>query len=301
MKKDYVLGLSEEGFHRIAYTEWGIENHSSVPVICVHGLTRNSRDFDSLASYLMKYNHLVFCPDIVGRGDSDWLKNPLHYTYEQYVADMNALIARTQAKRVDWIGTSMGGIIGMYLAAQTHSPIRKLILNDVGPQISVSALSRLAKYAGREPHFVSIDEAKNYFKRIYADFGDLSDAEWQKFTEDSVREVSPNVYVTKLDQGIKIAQAKSKFAWKALMHPMKALEGTLFDVNLWDIFRKIKCPVLVIHGQKSDILVPATIQKMKAIHPDTELLTVQNAGHAPALLKEEQHVFITEWLNREIS
>src|SRR5579864_3072417 len=118
MKQDYILGLSEEGFHRVAFTEWGQPNNTNTPILCIHGLTRNGRDFDSLASFLTYYGAHVYCPDIVGRGESDWLKNPIHYTYEQYIADMNVLIARTGATQVDWVGTSLGGLMGMILAAQ---------------------------------------------------------------------------------------------------------------------------------------------------------------------------------------
>src|SRR3990167_1179459 len=126
MKQDYFLGLSEQGFHRVAYFEWGAPNPTLPPVICANGLTRNSHDFDSLATYMTYLGRHLFCPDIVGRGDSDWMKNPLHYTYEQYLADMNAMIVRTGARAVDWVGTSLGGLIGMILAAQPNSPIRRL-------------------------------------------------------------------------------------------------------------------------------------------------------------------------------
>lgn len=298
MKKDYVLGLSEEGFHRFSYQEWGIANNPDIPIICVHGFTRNSHDFDDLAAYLAQRSRHVFCPDVVGRGDSDWLSNPLHYTYEQYIADMGVMIARTEAREVDWIGTSMGGLIGMFLAAQAKSPIRRLVLNDIGPQISAKAISRLAKYTGRDPSFSSIAEAKTYFQRIYADFGELTEAQWLKFTQNSVREIAPGQYSVKLDQGIKVAQTKSQFAWKLLLHPLKALEGALFDINLWDIWRKVTCPVLVIHGKKSDLLVPETIKKMQANH-DVEVLTIENAGHAPALLNLFEQEYIADWLDRK--
>lgn len=296
MKKDYFLGLSEEGFHKVAYIEWG-QASSQPPIICVHGLTRNSRDFDDLASYLSSAGRQVFCPDVVGRGDSDWLKNPLHYTYEQYLADMNAMIARTCATEVDWIGTSMGGLLGMMLAAVPNSPIKRLVLNDVGPQISTKALARLSKYVGREPDFSSVDAAKAYFKSIYADFGNLTEAQWDKLTATSIHQVAPNKFISKLDHGVKITPTKSKIAWDVLLHPHKALEGTLFDIDLWQIWRKVTCPVLVIHGQNSNILQPATIQKMQQIHPHTEVIDIPNTGHAPALLDEEQHVIINHFLS----
>jgi pimeloyl-ACP methyl ester carboxylesterase len=298
MKKDYFMGLSEEGFHRVAYTEWGSSGDNRNPIICVHGLTRNGRDFDALADYLSNQGRHLFCPDIVGRGDSDWLKDPLHYTYEQYIADMNALIARTQARQIDWIGTSMGGLIGMIMASLPNSPIRRLVMNDVGPQIPVKAISRLSKYAGKDPEFSSIEEAKKYLRTIYADFGSLTDEQWHKFTETSIRETSPGKFSTKIDHGIKRSPAKSKLAWKILLNPHKALEGTLFDVDLWQLWRKVTCPVLVIHGARSDLLLPDIIRKMQSLHANMEVLEVPDAGHAPALQNPEQLEAIHQWLNR---
>lgn len=299
MKKGYFLGLSEEGFHHIAYSEWSgsASHHTPEPLICAHGLTRNSRDFDTLAAYISSRGQAVFCPDIVGRGDSDWLKNPLHYTYEQYLADMNGMITRTGATQVDWLGTSLGGLLGMVLASQPNTPIKRLILNDIGPQIPTKGLMRLSAYAGKDPDFTSIEEAKRYYKKVMADIGDLTDAQWQIITENTIREVSPGKYIAKTDHGVKLSQAKSKLAWKAVMHPFKAFEGSLFDVDLWHIWRKVTCPVLLIHGKKSDILLPSIIRKMCTIHPDTEIMEIDDAGHAPALLNTAQHEMIFKWLN----
>lgn len=298
MKRDYFLGLSEEGFHKVAYTEWGMPNNTNTPIICVHGLTRNGHDFDALAEYLTYVGGHVFCPDIVGRGDSDWLKNPYHYTYEQYIADMNVMIAKTQAKQVDLIGTSMGGLIGMIIASMAKSPLRRLILNDVGPQIPVKGIHRLSKYAGRDPDFADIEEAKNYFKTIYADFGNLSEAQWQTLTENSIHEIISGKFATKIDHGIKMMATKSSIAWQAILHPHKALEGTLFDINLWHIWRNVTCPVLIIHGKKSDILLPSIIEKMQKIHPEVEVVEIPDAGHAPALLDPKEHELIYRWLAR---
>lgn len=296
MKQDHFLGLSEEGFHRVAYLEWGQPTNSETSLICVHSLTRNSHDFDPLAEYLADRGHHVFCPDIVGRGDSGWLKNPLHYTYEQYLADMNTLIARTQAKQIDWMGTSMGGLIGILLASQPHSPIRRLILNDIGPQIPVKGLARLARYAGRDPDFASVEEAKRYFKTIYAECGTLSDENWQHITENSIRAVAPNKYISKIDHGIKVTPAKSKIAWQSLLHPHKAFEGTVFDVDLWSFWRKVSCPVLVLHGTQSDILTKPIIEKMKQSHPAVEVIDIPDTGHAPALFDAVHHEMIDKWL-----
>jgi pimeloyl-ACP methyl ester carboxylesterase len=298
MKKGHFLGISEEGFHRIAYTEWGKESPRA-PIICVHGLTRQGRDFDSLANYLSERGHHLFCPDIVGRGDSDWLKNPLHYTYEQYIADMTALIARTQKDEITWIGTSMGGLIGMFLSAQTQSPIKRLILNDVGPSIPIQAVMRISKYMGMDPEFSSVTEAKNYYKNIYQDYGELSEDDWTSFTEHSICEIAPQKFISKLDPQIKFSfPTKSQIAWQAILHPLKTLEGGLFDIDLWHIFRKVSCPILIIHGNRSDLLLTETILKMKDIHPNVEVIDVPNAGHAPLLKEAIYQEMIFAWIEK---
>lgn len=298
MKKDYFLGLSEEGFHRVVYSEWGEFDNTQLPIICVHGLTRNRHDFDDLAKYLSDKGNHVFCPDIVGRGDSDWFKNPLHYTYEQYISDMTGMIARVHKERVNWIGSSMGGLLGMFLASMSNSPIERLVINDIGPQIPAKGIARLAKYAGKEPEFSSILEAKNYFKSVYTGFGNLSDEQWLTLTKNSIREISPGKFAAKLDPGVKIMPAKSKIAWRALMHPLKALEGTFFDIDLWPIWHNVSCPVLVIHGRMSDLLTPPIIEKMQKSHGNIDVVEVDDAGHAPALLDPQQHELIYQWLRK---
>ena len=301
MKKHSFLGASEEGFHHVAYTEWGSESPELPTVICVHGYTRNGRDFDALASYLSLHQRHVFCPDIVGRGDSSWLKKHHHYNFPQYVADMNALIARTRAQHIDWIGTSMGGIIGMMLAALPNSPIRRLILNDVGPQIPIHGLRRLAKYIGNEPNFKSMDEAKEYFKANYKEFGIRNEDQWTTFTEHSVEQRAPNVFAVKVDPGVKNPKSTLQMVSDFFHHPHRSLEGILYDVDLWAVWKKIRCPVLVIHGVHSDLLTTPIIKRMQRSHEHTYLYEIENAGHAPALLDSEEHEEIYHWLNTKIA
>lgn len=297
MKQDYVLCASEEGFHRIAYTEWGTTTSDSSAVVCVHGLTRNSRDFDALANYLSSQGHHVFCPDVVGRGDSDWLKNASQYNFKRYLTDMNILISRTGAKHIDWVGTSMGGLIGIMMAALPNTPIRHLILNDVSPQVPIQALWHLAKYVGKDPVFATKEQAKAYYKTVYAEFGDLTEEQWDYFTDHSVTEQAPGVFISKLDPNIH----EPKFCWQTIKdffcHPHKALEGILFDVDLWEFWKSIQCPVLVIRGQRSNLLLPEHIHKMKRTHSQVDLLEIENAGHAPALLDPDQHEAIRSWLS----
>lgn len=296
MKIDYYLGLSEEGFHRILYSEWGTPNPLKTPIICVHGLTRNRLDFDKLAAYLSERNFHLFCPDMVGRGDSDWMKNPIHYTYEQYINDCQGMINYSQAKSVDWIGTSMGGIIGMVLASLPHSPIKRLILNDVGPQIALKGLTRLLTYTHQYPIFASIEEAKAYFQKVLNTMGPLSDADWEQITKNSVRETESKHFQLKIDPKINSTSIKSKIAWNSILHPHKTLEGVFFDVDLWYIWKTVQCPTLVIHGKDSDILLPSTIKKMQQTHPHVDVVEIDATGHAPALWHQPQHEMIYQWL-----
>ncbi len=290
------MGVSPEGFHRVAYTEWGSYAPQLPTVICVHGLTRNSRDFDGLAGYLSNKDRYVLCPDVVGRGESSWFTNPSNYTFPQYIADMNALIARSGADTIDWVGTSMGGLIGMMMAAIPNSPIRRLVLNDIGPQIPIVGLKRLAKYAGKDPVFHTITEAKNYFKLNYEQFGELTEQQWDELTKHSIKYLPPNLHTINVDPGIRHPKSGFQLFIDILKHPHKSLEGICFDVDLWSIWQKIRCPVLVIHGKRSDLLTEEIIIKMRQTHPYIEVYNIENAGHAPALLEEKTQEFIYNWL-----
>lgn len=296
MKTNYFLGASTDGFHRVAYTEWGQPTPTNPTLFCVHGLLRNRHDFDALANFLSQQGRHVFCPDMAGRGDSDWFKNPQHYTFEQYIADMTCLIARSSATEIDWIGTSMGGLIGMLIAAQPNSPIRRLVLNDVGPQVPLHGLRRLAKYADMGITFANKEEAKQYYKTIYADFGDLTESQWIEFTEHSIKLGADGKYTAKCDPNITHNKTHTQFMWELVHHPHKTLEGIWFDIDLWAIWRLITCPVLVIHGRHSDILLSEHIAKMQQIHPKTDLIEIENAGHAPALQALAEHEKIKNWL-----
>lgn len=297
MQTETLLGLSEAGFHRIVYTEWG--NPTTIPpVICVHGLTRNRHDFDSLSYSLSNQGLHLYCPDIAGRGDSDWLKEAAHYNFPQYCQDMNALIARTASPDIYWIGTSMGGLIGMMLAGMPDSPIKKLVLNDIGPFVSSGAMLRITWYARRKKVFSSLKKALKYYKRIYADFGPLSETEWQDLVTNSIYEIKPGKFTSKMDPKVTANSSVGKAILKMLCHPIKTLTGTIFEVDLWKIWEKITCPVLVIHGKRSDVLRADTIEKMRTTHPELEVLEVEDAGHAPALLDITQQQIIYDWLTR---
>ena len=185
MRQREVQCLNPSGFHKMAYTEWGEPDNSNV-LVCVHGLTRCGRDFDFLAQ-AMAHEYRVVCPDVVGRGRSDWLANKSLYGVPQYLADMVTLLARLDVTSVDWVGTSMGGLIGMVLAAHANTPIRRLLLVDVGPVVTAASIARIGEFVGRAPRFDSIEQAEAYLRVVAAPFGALSDAQWRHLTEHTVK------------------------------------------------------------------------------------------------------------------
>jgi pimeloyl-ACP methyl ester carboxylesterase len=273
------LGLGPHGFHRVAYVEWGARENPRV-LVCVHGLTRNGRDFDFLARALAQ-DFRVVCPDIAGRGRSDWLTHAQDYAYAQYCADMNALIARLDVEQVDWVGTSMGGLIGMMLAAQPNavtgklaqpnSLIRKLVMNDVGPFIPQAALERLAQYVGKAPSFSGIASVEAYLRETLAGFGALSPEQWAHLAQYSA--VNKTASELRLHYDPSIGQA---FA------------GPLRDVALWPLWQALRSPTLVLRGAQSDLLLAGTLQQMLATRPGTQSVEFADAGHAPALMAQEQ-------------
>ncbi|MDQ3259240.1 MAG: alpha/beta hydrolase [Pseudomonadota bacterium] len=278
MRKNSVLGLGPHGFHRVAYTEWGEVDNPRV-LICVHGLSRNGRDFDVLAE-AMQDRYRVLCPDIVGRGDSQWLTHPGDYNYPQYLADMNALIARANPGELHWVGTSMGGLIGMMLAGQAHSPIRRLVMNDVGPFIPKASLERLAQYVGRSPTMQSLDEVEQYLRVVMAPFGKLTDAQWRHMAEHSAKQSSNGNFVLHYDPAI-----ADVFKGPAIQ-----------DISLWTFWQGVTCPVLVIRGAESDLLLPETVRQMQVGRSNVESIEVPNTGHAPALMDNAQVFAIRKFL-----
>ncbi|GEO80475.1 alpha/beta fold hydrolase [Pararhodospirillum oryzae] len=286
MSEASVAILRPEGFRRLAYVRWepaspGREaEEAACPVICVHGLTRNGRDFDRLAQGLGARGRTVYCPDMPGRGRSDWLADPTGYDTVAYGADLTTLLARTGAATVDWVGTSMGGLIGMGLAAVPGSPIRRLVLNDVGPRIEGAALSRLRGYVGQDPVFGSMAEVEAALRLVHAGFGALDDAAWRHMTEHGHR-VRPD--------------GSLGFACDpAILTSLLAMpEG---DVELWPIWEAIRCPVLVLRGARSDLLSAETTARMAAHPSGCTVVEVPDAGHAPGLMAPDQIEAIARFL-----
>ncbi len=200
MRDGKVKCLSAAGFHHMAYVEWGDAANPKV-LVCVHGLTRCSRDFDFLAQALAA-DYRVVCPDVVGRGRSDWLRNKSLYAIPQYCADMTTLLAKLNAETVDWVGTSMGGLIGMALACQPETPITRLVLNDVGPVITATSLARIGSYLGAAPRFDNIGQAEVFVRFVSATFGKFSDEEWRHLTRHVTRTAEDGKVEFAYDPGI---------------------------------------------------------------------------------------------------
>ncbi len=278
------LGLSPAGFHRLAYASFGSvaeeSGQSGPPVVCVHGLTRNGRDFDFLAERLSDRRHVV-CPDVAGRGKSDWLPDPGLYGYPQYMSDMTAMIARLNVRTVDWVGTSMGGLIGMMMAATTGSPIRRLVLNDVGPFIPAAALQRIGSYVGADPTFLAKDALEIFLRHIHGTFGPLTDAQWQHLSEHSARPREDGTIGLAYDPGIATAFTM----------------GEITDVDLWPIWESVSCPVLVIRGESSDLLTREVAEQMVERGDDVSLIEMADCGHAPALMDDKQIEAVRSWLD----
>jgi pimeloyl-ACP methyl ester carboxylesterase len=271
MREDSVLCMGAHGLHRMAYTEWGDPSNPRV-VVCVHGLTRNGRDFDFLAQDLAA-EYRVVCPDVVGRGRSEWLAVATDYGLPQYAADMVTLIARLHVEQVHWVGTSMGGLIGMLLASQPKSPIARLVLNDVGPVITAASIRRIGEYLGKAPKFASLEQAEAFVRFVAATFGRLTDAQWRHLTEHSVRPAAGGGYEMRYDP--------------AIAEPFRKAMGDE-DVSLWPVYDAIRCPTLVMRGAESDLLLHETALEMGRRGPQAEVVEIPGVGHAPMMLDEPQ-------------
>jgi pimeloyl-ACP methyl ester carboxylesterase len=278
--------LSPGGFVRMAWAEWGPE-HASRTVVCVHGLTRNSRDFDPLAHALAGEGWRVLAVDVPGRGRSEWLRKPEDYTYPFYAAALAALIGRLDVETVDWVGTSMGGIIGISLAAQPAAPIRRLVLNDIGALIPKSAIERIGKYVGRTQLFDDLKAVEAYLRLVHAPFGALTDEQWRHLATHSAAPAENGKLRLHYDPAI-----------------AKAFTATPpDDVVMWPYWEPIACPVLILRGATSDTLpkevaVEMTRRGTAAGKGRVELREIANAGHAPALMAADQIAIVRDFLAR---
>lgn len=272
------------GFVQLAWAEWGAPDAART-AICVHGLTRSGRDFDPLAVALAESGWRVVAPDVSGRGRSDWLRRPEDYAYPFYLASLAALIGRLGAATVDWVGTSMGGLIGMMLAAQPGTPIRRLVLNDIGAFIPQAALLRIADYVGHDPRFADLPALEAYLRHVLAPFGALTDDQWHHLARHSARPAEHGHLRLHYDP--------------AIANAFKA--APLEDVALWPVWEAVACPTLVIRGAESDLLLADTAAEMTrrgiaAGKGGVRVHEIAGAGHAPALMAQDQIALIREFL-----
>ena len=279
---NHVQCLDTRGLHRMAYWEWGDPANPRV-LVCVHGLSRQGRDFDTLARAMLG-EYRVVAPDVVGRGQSDWLVDPSGYQLPAYVGDMVTLLARLNAKTVHWVGTSMGGLIGLGLAALDGSPVSKLVLNDVGPTIQPDALKRIGAYLGLPQHWKSLEDAADYMLGISQGFGRHTREQWLALTQPMLKPDGEG-FKPHYDPNISVP-------FKAIT-PEIAAAG---EAALWHAYDAIRCPTLLLRGADSDLLSAETALKMTQRGPKARLHEFADVGHAPMLVVPEQVAVVREFL-----
>lgn len=298
---DFVTCASPAGLHRMAYTEWGDPDNDRI-LLCVHGLTRTGRDFDTLARRLAGEFRVV-CPDVVGRGRSDWLINPAFYTVPQYVSDMVTLLARLEPASLSWVGTSMGGLIGLALAgaaayarlARNGQPnadawperdlrLERMVLNDVGPRLEPAALGRIGQYVGQPGQFDTFEQAVDAVRQVSATFGPHTDEQWATLAR--------HVYIQRGGKWVKHYDL-------SLAMPLATQSAEAYSAGeqiLWRSYESLECPVLILRGAQSDLLTGATATEMLARNPRARLIEVPGVGHAPTLLDDTQIDPLAEFL-----
>ena len=278
----HVQCLTARGLHRMAYWQWGDPANPRV-LVCAHGLSRQGRDFDALAADLSSHYRVV-CPDVVGRGQSDWLADPTGYSIPTYVADMVTLLARLDAEQVDWVGTSMGGLIGLGLAALPGSPLRRLVLNDVGPVIEPSSLQRIGTYLGQPVHWKTLDEAADALWAISQGFGPHTRDQWLALTRPQLK-ADGDGFKPHYDPAIAV--------------PFRAITPEMAQAGqamLWHAYDSLKLPTLLLRGAVSDLLSPATALAMTQRGPKARLHEVAGVGHAPMLVQPDQRQVVRDFL-----
>lgn len=279
---DSVQCLGSRGLHRMAYWEWGDPANPRV-VVCVHGLSRQGRDFDTLARDLAS-DFRVVCPDVVGRGRSDRLADPAGYAIPAYVADMVTLLARLNARTVHWVGTSMGGLIGLGLSALPQSPVQRLVLNDVGPAIEPQALARIGTYLGQPVRWSSLDEAADALWAISQGFGPHTREQWLELTRPQLVPDGTG-FKPHYDPAIAVP-------FRAIT-PQLAAAG---EAALWAAYDSLKIPTLLLRGAQSDLLSAATARAMTERGPKARLVEFEGVGHAPMLVQPEQREAVRSFL-----
>jgi pimeloyl-ACP methyl ester carboxylesterase len=267
------------GFHRLHYTEWGRADNPHV-IVCAHGYSGNARDFDYLARELAREARVI-CIDVAGRGESEWLDSAMGYHFGQFVADIHSLLAHLDVKQVDWVGTSMGGLLGLLVASKPSSPIRRLVMNDVGAFLPPDALQAIARNLDGPASFASLEEVEAHMRHTHRDWGTLTDEQWRHFAVHGSRKDTNGRYRLHYDPQIaRVAQ------------PMPFSPGLFF----WDAWYRLRCPVLLLRGERSGILPASVAKTMLDIRPETQLVEIPGVGHVPALMSLEEARLIGNFL-----
>jgi pimeloyl-ACP methyl ester carboxylesterase len=267
----------------MAYWQWGDAANRRV-IVCVHGLSRQGRDFDALAQQLCGEFRVV-CPDVLGRGQSDWLSDPSGYTVPHYVADMVNLLARLDADELSWVGTSMGGLIGLGMAALANSPLKRLVLNDIGPRIEPASLQRIGGYLGQPARWNTLEEAADAIWAISQGFGPHSREQWLQLTQPQLKSDGQGGFKPHYDPGIAVP-------FKAATPEAAALGETM----LWAAWDSLRLPVLLLRGANSDLLSAATAAEMLRRVPTARLHEFAGVGHAPMLVQPQQRELVAAFL-----
>lgn len=276
--RSYVMCGRDSGVYKMAYREWGDPTNPQV-LICVHGLTRNGRDFERLAAK-MSADYRVIAPDVLGRGESEWLRDPMGYAVPWYVQDMLVLVGRLGVPAVSWLGTSMGGLIGMALAALPGTPIKRMVINDVGPVLLPEAIKRIGQYVGLAPPMPTLEAARAYLRAISASFGPHTDEEWNFLTDMMLKPDGAGGWRLNYDPGIAA--------------PFRAaMDGPAME--LWPYYDAIKCPTLLIRGAESDLLSEETAIEMTQRGPKASRVDFAGVGHAPTFQHDDQIAAVAEF------
>lgn len=294
-KLNYVSCPDASGGHRMAYWEWG-DAASGHLIVCVHGLSRQGRDFDVLAQALVArapHPVRVVCPDVAGRGRSDWLKDPADYQIMTYAGDMLALLAQVHAQApvqvLDWVGTSMGGLIGMGVAGQSGlplpAPVRKLVLNDVGPSIQWQALQRIGTYLGNTGHFSTLQQAADAMWAVSTSFGPHTPEQWLDLSRPMVKPLPDGALTLHYDPSIAVP-----------FRSLTAEAAAQGEAALWGMYDQIRADTLLLRGAQSDLLAPATAQAMTKRGPQARLVEFEGVGHAPTLIAPDQVAAVRAFL-----
>ena len=252
----------------IHYTSWG--NPQLPAVIAWHGLTRTGRDFDELASALAK-DYFVICPDTPGRGLSQWSNTPeITYTVPFYAKLALDLLDQWQIESCYWVGTSMGGLIGMVVAAIAPGRIQRMVLNDIGPEVPLAAVERIRDYAGLQPEFNALGELEAWLRQVYVPFGENTDVFWQRMARTSARRTDAGKITLHYDPRLVI--------------PFQHYDGA----TLWDLWPLLSCPILVLRGEYSDVLLPEHLERMLQENQSAQAITIPKVAHAPTLANAQQ-------------